>query len=590
MPVEYTLGGKSLAMRGWISAWFWSLASVVSAQFQTGERIGITSAGSPLSMYERACAGLPIRIVEVSGVDGYLMAPPYSCGGVRWFWAAWQNGLRGWSPEQLAGRTAVLPLPGRGAYPNVRAVGAYRVQVAPDGNPLNVRSGPGLGYSVITQKPAGSTGWAYQASVDTVNRLVWWKVRWDDANGGHVGWSADSRLNSGVYLAQMGPSKAIAILSLSANREVSVQVSLRDLLGNPPTGTTSLPASLSYVEDTMLTLTAPTTAPDGSVFVRWELNGNLLTSSPTATLTVAGTMSLRALYEPAETHFLANLVAPWRSGQLWTPSTYDTHAGGNPLYAVDFNRVSSIRTTCPYTSGWIQDCNEVLVASHGGRIYTRAQSGCAGYGNYAIVVSGVRVAGTSSTYLATIYAHLNYFLAPNNTSVSTGQPIARLGSTGNSTGPHLHYEVREVTVSGSTLTLGARRQVLNNPAIRLSGQSLYVNLNCTVSGLGYVGPPISGSATIGSVPDNISGACAPYDCGGFLQDGHLTDPGRCLTEEDLPEILYLTDVDGDMHVDEADLMAVLLQWGCSGDCPADVNGDEVVNDIDLMWVLNDLGR
>ncbi len=587
MYTSFGMGAK-----GWVLVLLGCLACLGWAQFQTGSRVGLTAAGAGLPVYERPCAGNPIREVAVAGTDGFLMAPPFSCGSVRWHFVAWQGGLRGWSPEQASGRTMLLPLPGRGAYPNIRAMGAYRVQVAPDGNPLNVRTGPGLSYSVITQKPAGSTGWAYQVSVDAANRLVWWKIRWDDANGGQVGWSADSRLSGGVYLTVLEPPRPLATLSLASNNSgVSVQVSLRDLQGNPPSGTTSLPASLSYVEGTSVTLIAPTTAPDGTVFVRWEQNGTPLSTSPSITLTVSGTLSLRAVYENAEAHFLANLIAPWRSGQLWTPSTYDTHAGGNPLYAVDFNRAASSRATCPYTSGWIQDCEEVLVASHAGRAYTRAQSGCTGYGNYVVVVSNTPVSGSSNTYLATIYAHLNYFLVPNNTSVSAGQPIARLGSTGSSTGPHLHYEVREVTVSGSTLTLGTRRQVLNNPAIRLSGQPLNVDLNCQVSGLGYAGPPITGTVSVGTIPGNLAGTCSPYSCGGFLHESPFTEPDRCLIiDDELPEVLYLTDVNGDSVVDEADLLQVLLEWGCQGECPADVNADGIVDETDLLWVLSDLGR
>jgi len=587
MYTSFGMGAK-----GWVLVLLGCFACLGWAQFQTGSRVGLTAAGAGLPVYERPCAGNPIREVAVAGTDGFLMAPPFSCGSVRWHFVAWQGGLRGWSPEQASGRTMLLPLPGRGAYPNIRAMGAYRVQVAPDGNPLNVRTGPGLSYSVITQKPAGSTGWAYQVSVDAANRLVWWKIRWDDANGGQVGWSADSRLSGGVYLTVLEPPRPLATLSLASNNSgVSVQVSLRDLQGNPPSGTTSLPASLSYVEGTSVTLIAPTTAPDGTVFVRWEQNGTPLSTSPSITLTVSGTLSLRAVYENAEAHFLANLIAPWRSGQLWTPSTYDTHAGGNPLYAVDFNRAASSRATCPYTSGWIQDCDEVVVASHAGRAYTRAQSGCTGYGNYVVVVSNTPVSGSSNTYLATIYAHLNYFLVPNNTSVSAGQPIARLGSTGSSTGPHLHYEVREVTVSGSTLTLGTRRQVLNNPAIRLSGQPLNVDLNCQVSGLGYAGPPITGTVSVGTIPGNLAGTCSPYSCGGFLHESPFTEPDRCLINDDeLPEVLYLTDVNGDSVVDEADLLQVLLEWGCQGECPADVNADGIVDETDLLWVLSDLGR
>ncbi len=56
-----------------------------------------------------------------------------------------------------------------------------------------------------------------------------------------------------------------------------------------------------------------------------------------------------------------------------------------------------------------------------------------GYGNRIIVNHG--------NGITTTYNHLSAFLVQVGQNVSKGQVIARMGSTGNSTGPHLHFEI-----------------------------------------------------------------------------------------------------------------------------------------------------
>ncbi|MHB0859463.1 MAG: peptidoglycan DD-metalloendopeptidase family protein [Anaerolineae bacterium] len=73
-----------------------------------------------------------------------------------------------------------------------------------------------------------------------------------------------------------------------------------------------------------------------------------------------------------------------------------------------------------------------VVAADAGYIST-AQSSRSGYGNMLIVDHG--------NGYQTLYAHLSAFSVEVGQAVNKGEVIGLRGSTGNSTGPHLHFEV-----------------------------------------------------------------------------------------------------------------------------------------------------
>ncbi len=73
----------------------------------------------------------------------------------------------------------------------------------------------------------------------------------------------------------------------------------------------------------------------------------------------------------------------------------------------------------------------VLSAGYGKVTFVGQKSG---YGNLVEVTHGGG--------LVTRYGHLSAFLVEQGQVVNTGSPIAKVGSTGRSTGPHLHFEVR----------------------------------------------------------------------------------------------------------------------------------------------------
>ena len=78
-----------------------------------------------------------------------------------------------------------------------------------------------------------------------------------------------------------------------------------------------------------------------------------------------------------------------------------------------------------------------IVAAASGTVTTAGW--VSGYGNYTVINHGGGV--------MTAYGHQSAIYVSVGQTVSAGQTIGAVGSTGNSTGPHLHFEVY---VNGAT--------------------------------------------------------------------------------------------------------------------------------------------
>ena len=77
-----------------------------------------------------------------------------------------------------------------------------------------------------------------------------------------------------------------------------------------------------------------------------------------------------------------------------------------------------------------------IVAADGGTVIVAVHSGWGGgYGLHVMIDHG--------NGYTTVYGHASSVLVNEGDKVSQGQTIAYIGSTGDSTGPHLHFEIRQ---------------------------------------------------------------------------------------------------------------------------------------------------
>ncbi len=177
---------------------------------------------------------------------------------------------------------------------------------------------------------------------------------------------------------------------------------------------------------------------------------------------------------------------PFPCNQVWAGQTRSNHS---PANSVDFNRTD--------------DVNDPVVAAAAGKVSRVANEGSTSYGRWIEIDHG-------GGY-RTRYAHLNAQYVSVGQSVTRGQKIGIVGSTGGSTGPHLHYEQR---LNGTAV-----KPVFNGSTALFWGTKNYTSNNCS-SGSGGGGTGVTGTVNTSGLALTIrSSASTSGTAVGSVADG-----------------------------------------------------------------------
>ena len=188
--------------------------------------------------------------------------------------------------------------------------------------------------------------------------------------------------------------------------------------------------------------------------------------------------------ETSQAFSSSDFQLPFPCNQVWSGQT---RTGHSPQNSVDFNRAD--------------DLGDTVVAAAGGTVTRVSNLGNVSYGRWIEISHG--------SGWTTRYAHLSTQSVSAGQRVSRGQKIGTVGSTGGSTGPHLHFEQRR---NGSAV-----RAVFNGQPAFYFGSRNYTSRNACASGGGATGrvdtagAPLTiraaantSSAAVGSVADGAT--------------------------------------------------------------------------------------
>lgn len=216
--------------------------------------------------------------------------------------------------------------------------------------------------------------------------------------------------------------------------------------------------------------------------------------------------------------FLAGLTPSAQAGH--TPFVYP-HGG----YVTTPYHTYRSSCTCYHDALDISDdgtWGDPIVAAARGTVSYRCAGWCGGYGNYLII--------NHEGGYQTLYAHLQDFAVVEGQTVSQGQVVGHEGSTGNSSGPHLHFEIRRNGVkqyipggSWQWVSRGAaipyHYDLLYPPPSDTTPPSTSASLSGTQGDAGWWRSAVTVRLSAGDSQSGISATRARIDGGGWFAYG-----------------------------------------------------------------------
>ena len=142
-------------------------------------------------------------------------------------------------------------------------------------------------------------------------------------------------------------------------------------------------------------------------------------------------------FKVGDTIFIPDAELPY---QVATPSGSRYYGSGGPVYEGYYMKplLSSRKTQGLHGYNGVDLAapagTPVFASAEGSVIISRSSGWNGGYGNYVVI--------SHPNGTQTLYSHLSGVTVYEGMSVVRGELVGYVGSTGKSTGPHLHFEVR----------------------------------------------------------------------------------------------------------------------------------------------------